>query len=98
MLFWIQFSNTVLVVKKGSWSLGDDFARVAIIFCVDSSPIHTGNCKNSYLVLGKRPSHDINDSVAAAEKRFSINYTKAKVKFCLSLPYNGENSYLFVNG
>ena len=26
---------------------------------------------------------------------YSINFTE---KFCLSLHYNGENSYLFVNG
>ena len=29
---------------------------------------------------------------------YSINFTKANEKFCLSLHYNGANSYLFVNG
>ena len=29
---------------------------------------------------------------------YSINFTVTKKKFCLSLHYNGENSYLFVNG
>ena len=29
---------------------------------------------------------------------YSINYTKKDTKFCLSLHYNGANSYLFVNG
>ena len=33
-----------------------------------------------------------------AEKKYSINFTFTKKKFCLSLHYNGENSYLFVNG
>ena len=28
----------------------------------------------------------------------SINFTFTKKKFCLSLHYNGANSYLFVNG
>ena len=28
---------------------------------------------------------------------YSINFTATKSKFCLSLPYNGANSYLFVN-
>ena len=28
----------------------------------------------------------------------SINFTATKKKFCLSLDYNGANSYLFVNG
>ena len=29
---------------------------------------------------------------------YSINFTVTKEKFCLSLHYNGANSYLFVNG
>ena len=29
---------------------------------------------------------------------YSINFAVAKNKFCLSLHYNGANSYLFVNG
>ena len=29
---------------------------------------------------------------------YSINFTVTKKKFCLSLHYNGANSYLFVNG
>ena len=29
---------------------------------------------------------------------YSINFSAAKRRFCLSLHYNGANSYLFVNG
>ena len=29
---------------------------------------------------------------------YSINFRVTKKKFCLSLHYNGTNSYLFVNG
>ena len=29
---------------------------------------------------------------------YSINFTKINTNFCLSLHYNGANSYLFVNG
>ena len=29
---------------------------------------------------------------------YSINFTLIQKKFCLSLHYNGANSYLFVNG
>ena len=29
---------------------------------------------------------------------YSINFTMAKKKFCLSLHYNGAKSYFFVNG
>ena len=33
-----------------------------------------------------------------AEKMYSINFTVMRKKFCLSLHYNGANSYLFANG
>ena len=33
-----------------------------------------------------------------AEKMYSINFTATKKKLCLSLNYNGDNSYLIVNG
>ena len=29
---------------------------------------------------------------------YSINFTEKRKKFCLSLRYNGANSYLFVDG
>ena len=29
---------------------------------------------------------------------YSINFAVTNIKFCLSSHYNGENSYLFVNG
>ena len=31
-------------------------------------------------------------------KKFNINFTKVNTKFCLSLYYNADNSYLFLNG
>ena len=34
----------------------------------------------------------------SAEKIYSINFTNKNTKFCLSLHYNGANSYLFVSG
>ena len=45
--------------------------------------------------MEKGPTERLEQS---AEKMYSINFTVAKNKFCLSLHYNGENSYLFVNG
>ena len=40
----------------------------------------------------------INDTTIYAEKNFYRNFTGFGKKFVLSLPYNGDNSYLFVNG
>ena len=33
-----------------------------------------------------------------AEKLYSINFTKEKTKFCLSLHFNGANNYLLAKG
>ena len=40
----------------------------------------------------------INDTTLYAEKLYGQNFTTANKKFLLSLHYNGDNSYLFVNG
>ena len=47
-------------------------------------------------MLSKGPTNDFNDSVSRAEKKFSINSSNAKTKFCSSLHYNGDDSDLFV--
>ena len=36
--------------------------------------------------------------VLVHQKTFAINFSKAKTKFCLTLHYNADNGYLFVNG
>ena len=61
-----------------------------------SSSIHVDNKKKGILVLGRGPTHRL-ESTLTAEKMYSINFTVTK-KNCLSLHYNGANSYLFVNG
>ena len=53
--------------------------------------------KKDILILGKGPTQGLNHTLAA-EKMYSINFTKEKTKFCLNLHYNGRNSYLFANG
>ena len=32
-----------------------------------------------------------------AEAQYSISFSRPNIKFCLSLHYNGSNSFLFVN-
>ena len=49
-------------------------------------------------MLGEGPTYIINGSFGSPEKKFSINFSKANTKFCLSLHYNADNGYLFVNG
>ena len=59
--------------------------------------MHANNKVNNILVLGKDFIQGINGTTIYAEKRYSINFTKGKARFCLSLHYNGDISYLFVN-
>ena len=62
-----------------------------------SSSAHVDNKKKDILILGKGPTQGLEHTLTA-EKMYSINFTVTKKKFCLSLHYNGANSYLFVNG
>ena len=62
-----------------------------------SSSTKIDNRKKGLLILGKRPTQGLEHSISA-EKVYSINFTEHNKKFCLSLHYNGANSYLFVNG
>ena len=75
------------------------FGNNAIIFGVNiSSSVHIGNKKKDILILGKGPTQGLGEHSLTAEKMYSINFSATKRRFCLSLHYNGANSYLFVNG
>ena len=62
-----------------------------------SSSKHIDNKKKDILILGKGPIQGLEHTLTA-EKIYSINFTEHNKKFCLSLYYDGANSYLFVNG
>ena len=62
-----------------------------------SSSAHVDNNEKDILILGKGPTQGLEHTLTAA-KMYLINFTVTKKKFCLSLHYNGANSYLFVNG
>ena len=53
--------------------------------------------KKDISYLGKGPTQGLEHALTA-EKMYSINFTETRNKFCLSLHYNGANSYLSVNG
>ena len=63
-----------------------------------SSSSQVDNSNNNLFLLGEGPTFGINGSFDLLEKKFSISFSKANTKFCLSLHYNADNSYLFVNG
>ena len=71
--------------------------RNVIIFGVDmSSSTKTDNRKKDILIIGKGSTQGLKHTLSA-EKMYSINFTENNKKFCLSLHYNGANSYFFVN-
>ena len=62
-----------------------------------SSSAHIDNKGKNILILGIGPKQGLEHTLTA-EKMYSINFTVTNKKLCLSLHYNGANSYLFVNG
>ena len=63
-----------------------------------NSSIHIDNKGKDISILGKGPTQGLGEHLLTAEKMYSINFFLTENKFCLSLHYNGANSYLFVNG
>ena len=64
----------------------------------ESSLVHKNNKANNIYVMGDLFVQGINDTTLYAEKRYSQNFTAVNKKFVLSLHYNGDYSYLFING
>ena len=72
--------------------------RNVIIFGVhESSLVHANNKANNIYIMGDLFVQGINDTTLYAEKVYSQNFTAVNKKFVLSLHYNSDNSYLFVN-
>ena len=84
--------------RKGSFSFpSGGYGQNVMIVGVDmSSSIHIDN-KKDILILGRGPAQGL-ESTLTAEKMHSTNFTEKNKIFCLSIHYNGANSYLFVNG
>ena len=86
--------------RRGRFSFpGGGFGQNVVIFGTDiNSSIHIDNKGKDILILGFGPTKGLGEHSLTAEKIYSIDFTVTKKKFCLSLHYNGANSYLFVNG
>ena len=70
-----------------------------LIFGVhENSLVHANNKANNIYVMGYGFVQGINDTTLYAEKVYQTNFSTVDKKFVLSLHYNGDDSYLFVNG
>ena len=86
------------VRKRGNFN-DTKLARNVIIFGADMSfSKHANNKANNIYVMGKDYIQKINDTTIYAEKMYYRNFADTGKKVVLSLHYNGNNSYLYVNG
>ena len=86
--------------EGGTFSKGGiNNGRNVLIFRVhENSLAHANNKANNIYVMGELFVQGINGRTLYAEKIYSQNFTAANKKFVLSLHYNGDDFYLFVNG
>ena len=86
--------------EGGTFSKGNiNTGRNVLIFGVhESSLTRASNKNNNIYVMGDLFVQGINDTTLYAEKVYSQNFTQPNKKFVLSLHYNGNKSYLIVNG
>ena len=74
-------------------------ARSVLIFGADMSfSVHATNRANHIYLMGTGLMQGLNDTTIYAENNFYRNFTDFGKKIVLNLHYNGDNSYLFVNG
>ena len=73
--------------------------RNVLIFGVDMSfSAHVTNRANHIYLMGDGLTQGINDTTLYVEKNYWKNFRNPGKKFMLSLHYNGDESYFFVNG
>ena len=63
-----------------------------------SSSVHANNKNKDILILGKKETKGLDNTTLTVEAEYSINFSRSQRTFCLSLHYNGINSFLFVSG
>ena len=77
--------------------LGSGIGKDIIIFGAEmSSSVHVDNIKD-ISILDEGSMQRLDDTILTVEKIYLVNFAKHNKKFCLSLHYNGVNSYLIFN-
>ena len=90
-----QFGHTITEDGRAHATNG----RNVLIFGLDMSfSVHATNRANNIYVMGDGLTQGIHDTTLYVEKNYWRNFTDPGKKFVLSLHYNGDDSYLFING
>ena len=90
-----QFGYTI---TEGGFTHTTNGRNVLIFGAGMSFSVHATNRANHIYLMGKGLTQGINDTTIYVEKNYYRNFTDPGKKFVLSLHYNGDGSYLFVNG
>ena len=97
-MVYVLMKEVNLVITEGGFT-HTTYARSVLIFGADMSfSVHVINRANNIYVMGTDLTQGIHNTTLYAEKNFYRNFTDPSKKFMLSLHYNGDDSYLFVNG
>ena len=83
--------------SKGTFSHPSGTTGVNVIIFGSDMRSSVHKAKN-ILILGEGFTQGLKDTTLYGEKIYSDNSTATRKQSCLSLHYNGDNSYLFVNG
>ena len=90
-----QFGHTITEDGHAHTTNG----RNVLIFRVDMNfSVHATNRANSIYVMGDGLTQGIHDTTLYVEKNYWRDFTEPGKKFIISLHYNGDESYFFVNG
>ena len=69
-----------------------------IVFGADISlSMRIDNKEKDILIIGKGPTQGLDDTTLTTEAKCHFNFTQLQKRFLLSLHYNRNNSFLFVN-
>ena len=73
-----QGLDDTMITTEAKYSI--NFSRSNRKFCLslhyNSSPVHTDNKKKDILVLGERPTQDLDDTMITTETKYSINFSR----------------------
>ena len=90
-----QFGHTITEDGRAHTTNG----RNVLIFGVDMSfSVHATDRANSIYAMGDGLTQGIHNTTLYVEKNYRRNFTDPGQKFIISLHYNGDGSYFFVNG
>ena len=89
---WVYSCIGIAFDGNVKWYFANGSAGKVVVFGVNnSSSSSTINYKNGCLVLDDGDTFGISGNFSATEKKFSFNFSNAKINFCLSLHCSSDN-------